>query len=117
MHFWNTLGQICQNTLLTAILDVGCGGGTYTYEVAKRFPSVLTKGIDLDVDDAKNKWPILPNLTFKIGDATKLIEKNHYSLIFCIDVLDDIPNWHVALRHFHEALKERGFLYIHSPKH
>lgn len=117
MHFWDALRRIPRNKQPKIILDIGCGSGAYAYEVAKRFTNAIVKGIDLDIVVAVSRWPSLPNLTFEIGDATKLVENNHYDLIYCIDVIDDIQNWELALENFKESLKKYGFLYIHFPKH
>lgn len=118
IYFLNAVKQIPANSLSGAkILDVGCGAGHYAYHLARRLRSTSIKGIDLNVDHAKSNWPALPNLTFEVGDATKLQGGNYYDLIVCIDVIDDISNWRKALQSFHEALRQHGFLYIHFPKH
>lgn len=118
MYFLNALKLIPVKKLYRAkILDVGCAGGHYSYYLARRLRSSSVKGIDLNIDFAKNNWPALPNLTFEVGDVTKLQRQNYYDLIICIDVIDDISNWKKALQSLHEALRQHGFLYIHFPKH
>lgn len=117
MHFWKTLESIPLNRQIKTVLDIGCGSGVYAYEMASRFATATVKGIDLDIASLKSKWPALPNLKFEVGDATKLVDKDYYNFIYCIDVIDDIRNWELALQNIKEALKEQGFLYIHFPKH
>lgn len=54
---------------IRTIIDIGCGDGTNTNEIKKRFPDKLVTGFDpaaKAIDVAKKKYP---NVIFFVGDA------------------------------------------------
>lgn len=54
-----------------SILDVGCGGGTFTARIARHFPKVKVVGIDIDpqaIQYAQKHFGNISNLQFKTGD-------------------------------------------------
>src|SRR5271157_1467861 len=59
------------------ILDIGCGDGKVTAEIARLVPGGSVSGIDNSVEMisfAQSKFPpaCWPNLTFQYGDASNL---------------------------------------------
>lgn len=115
VHFRCALRAILEDGMPKQILDIGCGSGSYAYEVARKFPSVVMKGIDLDVTSAKSKQSRISNLSFERVDVIRLNIIDCYDVMYAIDVIDDIREWKLALRNAYFALKKRGFLYIHFP--
>lgn len=58
------------------VVEIGCGTGTLTWQLARRYPAAKVVGIDLDqgaLDLARGKWPGGgPAPTFQQTDARKL---------------------------------------------
>jgi SAM-dependent methyltransferase len=78
-------------------LDLGCGGGDVTLELARRVgPSGSVVGVDLDevklelarADAARQG---LSNVTFTSGDARTWAESSRYDLIYARNVLQHLP--------------------------
>ncbi len=73
---FNTLSKSPQS-----ILDVGCGGGQFTIQLAKYYPNARVKGIDISADAIQfaqqklSQEPLpLPNITFTIPSTPELNE-------------------------------------------
>ncbi len=101
LHFIPTQGEL-------SILDLGCGTGDLSAEIAKLHPQI--QGIDASkemIDAAKQKYP---QLQFSVMDACELPFTNTFDLIFSNAVL----HWIKAQDRLHQkifaALKEGGLL-------
>ena len=81
------------------IIDVGCGMGNKTAELAKRFPDNHVIGMDFSkegLDFASNYYRSIKNLSFKYGDATQNEDKpnnNRIEMVSSFEVLEHIKNW------------------------
>lgn len=86
------------------ILDIGCGQGELTHRLANKAGSVL--GIDRDPRKIRfaQKHFSAPNITYKIGDATRILAPNKFEVIILSNVLEHIPKRGEFLR----ALKKLG---------
>lgn len=103
MYFWNPELYACSSSaqkswgleLLTKlpltgnerILDVGCGDGKLSAEIAKKLPEGFVLGIDLSeamVCFAKTHYPKeqFPNLAFMLMDAGNLPFDSEFDIIF-----------------------------------
>jgi len=74
------------------VLDIGCGNGALTFEVAKKAKKVV--GIDLDkknIKIAKKKY-WAPNIEYLVGDATKDLPNQKFDVIILSNVLEHIKN-------------------------
>lgn len=68
------------------VLDVGCGDGKITAQLASRLPKGEVLGIDLSrdmIDFAKGRYPskTYSNLDFQLGDANKLDFNKEFDLV------------------------------------
>ncbi|MBU0612611.1 class I SAM-dependent methyltransferase [Patescibacteria group bacterium] len=84
------------------ILDLGCGSGNNTYDIAKKAKSVV--GIDIsqkNIEFAKSKY-FRDNLNFIVGDATKRDFKQRFSKIVLSNVLEHIEDRKSFLYDLHE---------------
>jgi trans-aconitate 2-methyltransferase len=95
------------------ILDVGCGNGRTTAEIAARVPRGMVVGIDPShdmIDFASSHFgpAVLPNLRFEVGDARRLAFLQEFDLVISFNALHWIPQQEEALRSIHAALKPRG---------
>lgn len=74
------------------VLDVGCGNGFLTFDIAKKAKKVV--GIDLNEENirfAKEKFPAF-NIKYLIGNITKDIPNEKYDVIVLSNVLEHIEN-------------------------
>jgi trans-aconitate 2-methyltransferase len=92
------------------ILDVGCGNGKITAEIAARDPQGSVLGVDPSHEmiafASSNYLPgIRPNLRFATGDARQLPYRNEFNLVVSFNALHWIPQQDEALRSICSALK------------
>jgi len=88
------------------ILDLGCGTGVLTSEIATRGASVL--GIDRSAEmvaQAKSKFPALE---FEVVDATKMKFDGEFDAVFSNAVLHWIPEAEKVVSGIAGALKSNG---------
>jgi trans-aconitate 2-methyltransferase len=93
------------------ILDMGCGDGVLTVQLAELVPHGLVLGIDASqgmIDSAKTLTKT--NLLFKLMDITKISFENEFDLIFSNATLHWIGDHNDLLRKCHLALKEDGMI-------
>jgi len=73
-------------------LDIGCGNGALTYDVAKKAKKVV--GIDLNKNNitrAKEKYSV-PNIEYVVGDVTRELPNKKFDVIILSNVLEHIEN-------------------------
>jgi SAM-dependent methyltransferase len=86
------------------VLDVGCGNGALTYDIAKKAKKVV--GIDVNeknIDFARKNFS-RENITYICGDAMKLLPEEEFDVIVLSNVLEHIEN----RVEFLKTLKKRG---------
>ena len=100
------------------ILDVGCGEGKITAEIASRVQRGSVVGVDPSHDMisfAKKHFTLtmpsgasLGNLGFEVADARRLPFKDPFDLAVSFTALHWIPDQDAALRSIHSALVTRS---------
>jgi trans-aconitate 2-methyltransferase len=95
------------------ILDVGCGDGKITGEIASRASKASVVGVDLSQDMisfAQGHFgpTTLPNLRFLVADARRLPFKNEFDLVVSFNALHWIPDQQAALSSIRSTLVSRG---------
>ncbi len=93
------------------ILDLGCGDGGLTEQLAQLVPNGKVLGIDASVgmiDSAKNR--IKTNLTFMQMDINTIGFQNMFDVIFSNAALHWIKDHERLLKNTFRALKENGIL-------
>ncbi|MBA7469900.1 Ubiquinone biosynthesis O-methyltransferase, mitochondrial [subsurface metagenome] len=73
------------------VLDIGCGNGALTYDVAKKAKKVV--GIDLNernIEIARNRFS-LENIEYIHGDAVTSLRDERFDVIILSNVLEHIP--------------------------
>lgn len=95
------------------ILDVGCGDGKITAEIAERVP----RGSVLGVDPSREMIAFAsshfgpasrPNLRFEVADVRQLPYQHEFDLVVSFNALHWVPEQDEALRSIHAALKAGG---------
>jgi trans-aconitate 2-methyltransferase len=95
------------------ILDVGCGNGKITAEIARRVPQGKVVGVDPSAEmialAAAQFGPAAhPNLQFQVGDARHLAFREEFGLVVSFNALHWIPEQGEALRSLWAAMKPDG---------
>ncbi|AGY60031.1 class I SAM-dependent methyltransferase [Gloeobacter kilaueensis] len=95
------------------VLDIGCGNGKITAQIAERVPAGAVLGIDSSEQMisfasshfAPADWP---RLRFEVADARHLPFKSEFDLIVSFNALHWIPEQDAALHSIHTALRPHG---------
>jgi trans-aconitate 2-methyltransferase len=95
------------------VLDVGCGNGKVTAEIASRVPQGSVLGVDSSADMiafALSRFgpPLRPNLRFEIADARRLPFRDQFDLVVSFNALHWIHEQDQALRSIRSAMKSDG---------
>jgi trans-aconitate methyltransferase len=95
------------------VLDVGCGVGKITADVAARVPKGSVLGVDPSCDMiafASNVYrpATHANLRFEVGDARCLPYEQEFDLVISFNALHWVAEQAAALRSIHKSLKAGG---------
>lgn len=92
------------------VLDVGCGNGTITAQIAARVPRGTVTGVDPSREmiayAAAHFGPAaFPNLRFGVGDARTLAFHDAFDRVVSFNALHWVPDQAAALRSIRRAMK------------
>jgi trans-aconitate 2-methyltransferase len=92
------------------VLDVGCGNGKVTAQIATRVLEGSVVGIDPSsemIAFASSQFSSTshPNLHFEVGDARSLPFRDEFDLVVSFNALHWIPNQDAALSSIHSTMK------------
>src|ERR1700730_3809121 len=95
------------------VLDVGCGDGKITAEIAARVPRGTVVGVDSSHDmiafASSHFGPaVRPNLRFEVADARRLPFREEFDLVISFNALHWLPEQDAALRSIRSAMKSDG---------
>lgn len=96
------------------ILDLGCGYGIFGNYLALTSPQRNILGLDTDKEKIKNAYKGIKNISFKVGDATKMQLEN-LDCILLLDVLHHLNSYREQeklIEHCNFMLKKGGELII-----
>jgi len=97
-----------------AVLDVGCGDGKITMEIARRVPHGRVVGIDQSAEmiALASRAFVLPNLSFHVLDAQALNFNEEFDAIFSNSAIHWMPDQSAAIRGIARALKPGGRMFL-----
>ncbi|MFA4887744.1 MAG: class I SAM-dependent methyltransferase [Candidatus Nanoarchaeia archaeon] len=97
------------------VLDVGCGVGNISLEIAKSGCDVT--GIDSDQGSIEyaNKRNTFPNCTFLVSNAHTLQIKHKFDIIICSEVLEHLTYPEKLIEFISNNLDKSGFLFLSIP--
>ncbi len=95
------------------VLDVGCGDGRITAEIAARLPRGSVLGVDPSHDmiafaSSHIGSPAPANLRFEVADARRLTYRDEFDLVVSFNALHWVPEQSAALGSIRAALKPGG---------
>ena len=97
------------------ILEVGFGTGFGTVQLASAARHVTATEIDPSaVSFAKLVFP-LQNILWLEDDITNLGYRGKNYVVVCLEVLEHIPDWQLAIDGIVKALASNGVLYVSGP--
>ncbi len=96
-----------------SVLDIGCGDGKVTAELAALVPAGRVLGVDSSpkmVEFASSQFPPAdyPNLSFQVMDARRLSPENAYDLVFSNACLHWVRDHRPVLEGLQRCLKPGG---------
>jgi len=99
------------------VLDVGCGDGKITAEIATRLPRGMVLGVDPSRDmiafASSHFGPAArPNLRFEVADARFLPFRSEFNLVVSFNALHWVPEQDAALRSIRAAMMLDGRVQI-----
>ena len=120
-HTWRTAENSARFLLghLTAgnhVLDVGCGPGTISADLAALVAPGSVTGVDRSVDvvaSASATYPDVANLHFVVGDVYDLeFDDASFDVVYAHQVLQHLSDPVAALREMRRVLREGGLLAV-----
>lgn len=102
------------------ILDVGCGDGKITAEIAAKIPNGSITGVDISptmIEFAQETFPQkdFPNLQFFLKDAQKLDFDQEFDIVFSFTTLQWVQQHDAFLEGAYKSLKSNGILALTMP--
>ncbi len=96
-----------------SLLDIGCGDGKVTAEIAGAVPNGSVVGVDNSeamIALARSQYPAeaFSNLHFRLEDACSLPFRNEFDVVFSNATLHWIPDQKAVLRGIFKSLKRNG---------
>lgn len=92
------------------VLDLGCGNGKVTAQIAARVPDGTVVGVDASAEMiafAKEHFS-RPNLRFETCDIRQIADREEFDLVVSFNALHWIPDQETALRAIRSAMKPRA---------
>jgi trans-aconitate 2-methyltransferase len=95
------------------VLDLGCGNGKITAEIAARLPQGRVVGMDASADMIAFATEhfgssVLPNLRFQVKDIREVESEDEFDLVVSFNALHWVPQQERALISIRSAMKSRG---------
>jgi len=111
---------LLKNIKFNKVLDIGCGIGVFSFEIAKRYRHAQVIGMDNNRETIENANFIaqkngLRNCKFIVGDILTMHLKEDFDLLICIDILEHIKNDQKAIERIYESIKKGTIGIIHVP--
>ena len=103
------------------VLDAGAGYGQYSFFMSGLFPAWNIKAVDVkkeQIDDCNRFFKRINRdnrVVFEMADLVEFIEKEKYSLILSVDVMEHIEDDENVFGNFHKSLMPGGLLLISTP--
>jgi SAM-dependent methyltransferase len=114
---WRLLERVLQHGPALRVLDVGCGHGLYSLDLARRGATLI--GCDLDRGALSNAQASSQGLGldgragFLVADGTELpLPEGEFDLVVCNCVLEHIADDGAALAAMSRVLRPGGMLYL-----
>jgi len=95
------------------LLDLGCGGGSFLWEIKKRGFEVY--GVDPSFQACKLTRERLGENIFNVELEECHFPNDYFDVVTLWHVLEHLPNPNITLREIHRILKKDGILVLETP--
>jgi trans-aconitate 2-methyltransferase len=97
-----------------AVLDIGCGDGKITAEIAKRVPQGRVVGVDKSEEMVAlaTRLVVLPHVSFRVLDAQRLDYNEEFDAVFSNSTLHWAPDQAAVVRGIARALNPGGRVFL-----
>ncbi|WBL26648.1 class I SAM-dependent methyltransferase [Zunongwangia sp. HGR-M22] len=109
-HYGSSLIELLKPKAGEQILDLGCGAGQLTQQIADAGTKVI--GMDASETMIENAKTHFPNIKFEVGDAANFRFPKKFDAIFSNATLHWVKNYRAAANCMFENLKKNGRLII-----
>ncbi len=105
------------------ILDVGCGSGTFSRSLAKKFPDAKITGVDISeqaISFARKKagGEKIRNLDFLAASISKIpVKSGSFDVAVVSHLIEHVENPEKDLREINRVLKPNGILILTTPNY
>ncbi|MBV8808856.1 MAG: methyltransferase domain-containing protein [Acidobacteriaceae bacterium] len=102
------------------VLDVGCGDGRITAQIAKRVPRGAVIGVDASremIAFATRRSADQPNLSFEVADARRLPFREEFDLVVSFNALHWVPDQAAVLHSIHCAMRPEALAQLRLVPH
>lgn len=104
-----------------SVLDVGCGSGAITADIALRIGEKGTAtGIDFSqhlIEIAQHKYEHIPNLTFEVANINAYVSTENFDLVIAARTLQWVNNPAEIVEKMRDLLKKGGKISINDYNH
>lgn len=97
------------------VLDIGCGDGRITAEIAQLVPRGFVLGIDISrnmITEAKKSFGVIRNIAFQCEDAAAFSSTKNFDVVVSNSTFHWIKNQKGALKNIYDHAKPGGHLNI-----
>ncbi|KAJ3573288.1 hypothetical protein NP233_g2535 [Leucocoprinus birnbaumii] len=95
-----------------AILDVGCGSGIWSIQMARLFPQAKVIGLDITPLGDRDFPPNFSFVCCNFSDGLPTEMKSIFDIVHCRTVTQHVPDPHGLVDSMAEALKPGGLLFL-----
>jgi trans-aconitate methyltransferase len=98
-----------------SVLDIGCGDGKLTAEIAKRVPRGHIVGVDVSpsmITESAKRFKHFKNMSFALADATTFFTDKRFDYVVSFSTFHWIKDKATTLKHIFNMLKPGGKLAI-----
>lgn len=117
LHFKRFLDRL--NITPSTILDAGCGDGTFSLYLTKKYPQAVITGLDSNqegIDYLQKSYNGAGNIAFITMDLNNLPSLNvKYDMLIMMDVLEHITDDRSLIKSCFDRLNKNGSFVLHVP--
>lgn len=100
------------------LLDIGCGDGKVTAELAKLLPNGKVVGVDRSPEMIRFsrehfQTANYPNLSFEVADASELTFRESFDFVTSFTCLHWVKDHNPVLQGFYRSLRPGGRIFLH----
>lgn len=101
------------------LLDIACGTGYGTYQIAQTKDYAQSRIIGVDIDKKTIEYAIGrysdPKIRFICSDALSFTDENGYDTIISLETIEHLHHPGLFVKKLHSLLKKEGILIISAP--